>query len=68
LHCVIVEEKQKDSHLQIYKNLYIKIVEENGEIWAKYIKICYMEKYRGESTRGTTNLRRHLQKYCAGKK
>uniref|UniRef100_A0A6M2F0H4 BED-type domain-containing protein n=1 Tax=Populus davidiana TaxID=266767 RepID=A0A6M2F0H4_9ROSI len=45
---------------------YFDEVTENGEIWAK-CKSC-SNSYRGESKRGTTNLRRHLEKYCAGKK
>ncbi|KAG5226357.1 DELLA protein [Salix suchowensis] len=45
--------------------LYFDEVRENGEVWAK-CRNC-SAKYRGESTRGTTNLRKHLRS-CAGKK
>ncbi|XP_011007371.1 PREDICTED: uncharacterized protein LOC105113066 isoform X3 [Populus euphratica] len=45
---------------------YFEEVRENGEIWAKCKSSS--NRYRGESRRGTTNLRRHLAKYCAGKK
>jgi len=45
---------------------YFDEVRENGETWAK-CKSC-SNRYRGESKRGTTNLRRHLEKYCAGRK
>ncbi|XP_011015988.1 PREDICTED: protein NLP9-like isoform X2 [Populus euphratica] len=44
---------------------YFEEVRENGEILAK-CKSC-STRYRGESTRGTTNLHKHL-KSCAGKK
>lgn len=44
---------------------YFEEVRENGEVWAIY-KSC-STRYRGESTRGTTNLHKHL-KSCAGKK
>ncbi|KAJ6377729.1 hypothetical protein OIU78_028037 [Salix suchowensis] len=44
---------------------YFEEVRENGEVWA-ICKSC-STRYRGESTRGTTNLRKHL-KSCAGKK
>jgi len=44
---------------------YFDEVTENGEIWAK-CKSC-STRYRGESTRGTTNLHKHL-KSCTGKK
>ncbi|KAJ6371782.1 hypothetical protein OIU77_002157 [Salix suchowensis] len=44
---------------------YFDEVRENGEVWAK-CRNC-SAKYRGESTRGTTNLRKHLRS-CAGKK
>ncbi|KAJ6741250.1 DELLA PROTEIN RGA2-LIKE [Salix purpurea] len=40
-------------------------VRENGELWA-ICKSC-STRYRGESTRGTTNLHKHL-KSCAGRK
>ncbi|KAF9663185.1 hypothetical protein SADUNF_Sadunf17G0012000 [Salix dunnii] len=44
---------------------YFDEVRENGEVWAKCRNCC--KKYRGESTRGTTNLRKHLRS-CKGKK
>lgn len=44
---------------------YFDEVREDGEVWAK-CRSC-STKYRGESTRGTTNLRKHLRS-CPGKK
>ncbi|KAJ6371779.1 hypothetical protein OIU77_002155 [Salix suchowensis] len=44
---------------------YFDEVRENGEVWAK-CRNC-STKYRGESTRGTTNLRKHLRS-CTRKK